>query len=77
MWPLEDNFDFNTTCKYVKRNGGLFKMKVCTFTCKNGKNIQPVNKKKMTNVMCKCRVTEFDNQCHWSKGSTQYDLGDE
>ena len=53
MWPLEDNFDFNTTCKYVKRNGGLFKMKVCTFTCKNGKNIQPVNKKKMTNVMCR------------------------
>ena len=36
-----------------------------------------MNKKKMTNVMCKCRIKEFDNRCHWSKGSSQYDLGDE
>ena len=73
--PLADNSEFDIKCSHT--NSGGYQLKKCTFQCKNGEKIQPMNKKKMANVMCKCRITEFDNQCHWSKGSSQYDLGDE
>ena len=75
MNPLADNSEFEIDCKYT--NSGGYQLKKCSFQCKNGNKIQPMNKKKMTNVMCKCRIKEFDNQCHWAKGSSQYDLGDE
>lgn len=75
MTPLADNDDFDVSCSFVNKAG--FRLKKCSFECKNGQKIQPANKKKMTNLLCKCLTTEDDDQCHWRKGSTAFDLGDQ
>jgi len=75
LTPLADNDNFDVSCSFVNKAG--YKLKKCSFQCKNGQKIQPANKKKMTNLMCKCMSTEQDDQCHWRKGSTAFDLGDE
>merc|ERR1712176_685483 len=75
MNPLADNDDFDVSCNFVNKAG--FRLKKCSFQCKNGQKIQPANKKKMTNLMCKCLTTEADGQCHWRKGSTAFDMADE
>ena len=75
MDPLVDNNDFKVSCSFVKKSG--FQLKKCSFQCHNGEKVQPAGKKKMTNLMCKCKTTEADDQCHWRKGSATFDLGDE
>ena len=75
MDPLVDNDDFKVSCSFVKKSG--FQLKKCSFQCHNGEKVQPAGKKKMTNLMCKCKTTEADDQCHWRKGSATFDLGDE
>ena len=71
--PLSDDPAFNVECSY--RQVGNYKLKQCSYSCANGRKIFPLNKKRVTNVLCKCAKTEVDSHCHWKKGGTFYDKG--
>ena len=71
MNPLVNNPDFEVSCAYQTLGGGMFNLKRCTFKCKNGGRVQPLNAKVVKNVRCQCSVWEKDRQCHWrAKGKT-------
>ena len=52
----------------------MFNLKRCTFKCKNGGKVQPLNAKVVKNVRCQCNVWEKDRQCHWRAKGKAFDV---